>query len=262
MLLFLETRYNNKKLNRHIGMLHIKNLCVEIAGKQILQNINLAVDPGTIHALMGPNGSGKSTLSLCLMGHPAYTITSGSADLNAHDLNALTPDKRAQAGLFLSFQQPYTLPGVRAHTFLLEAYRAITGTMISVPDFKKLLDTEMERLSIDPAFAYRDVNDGFSGGEKKKFELLQLVLLKPKLAILDEIDSGLDIDALKIVAKGIAYAREQNPTMSIIIITHYHRILQQVIPDYVHIMNSGTLVASGDAQLIQGLDLKGYDAYR
>lgn len=243
-------------------MLHIKNLCVDVAEKHILRGINLSISPGTVHALMGPNGSGKSTLAYSLMGHPSYTIIDGSLYLYETDIGSLTPDKRARAGLFLSFQQPFSLPGVKAHTFLLEAYRAMTGLMISVPDFKTLLEEQMLRLSIDPAFAYRDVNDGFSGGEKKKFELLQLVLLKPKIAILDEIDSGLDIDALKVVAEGIAYARTQNPDISILLITHYQRILQYIAPDYVHIIDKGMVVASGNLDLVHALEQKGYDAYR
>lgn len=245
-----------------MGMLHIKNLCVDIAEKRILHGISLSMAPGTVHALMGPNGSGKSTLAYSLMGHPAYRIINGSIDLYDTDIGTLTPDKRARAGLFLSFQQPFSLPGVRAHTFLLEAYRAVTGAMISIADFKNLLEEHMHRLSIDPSFAYRDVNDGFSGGEKKKFELLQLVLLKPKIAILDEIDSGLDIDALKIVSQGIAYARTQNPDMSILLITHYQRIFLHIAPDYVHIIDKGTVVASGSLELVHALEQKGYDAYR
>lgn len=243
-------------------MLRIKNLCVDIAGKTILQNISLSIQPGTTHALMGPNGSGKSSLAYSLMGHPSYSITSGSMMLHEDDLYSMTPDKRARAGLFLSFQQPFALPGVKAHTFLLEAYRAVTGSLISIPDFKQILDAQMHSLSIDPSFAYRDVNDGFSGGEKKKFELLQLMLLKPKIAILDEIDSGLDSDALKVVATAITIIRNQNPDMSILLITHYQRMLHYIAPDYVHILHQGTIVRSGNAQLIQDIEEKGYDGYR
>ena len=243
-------------------MLTIKNLSVSIADKAILRTINLSIAPGCVHALMGPNGSGKSSLAYSLMGHPAYTITSGSIHLHDIELSTLTPDKRARAGLFLSFQQPYTLPGVKAHTFLLEAYRAATGTMISIADFKLLLEEQMQRLSIDPTFGYRDVNDGFSGGERKKFELLQLLLLSPQIAILDEIDSGLDADALKIVAAGIAHTRASRPDMSILLITHYQRMLQYIVPDYVHILHNGMLATSGTTQLIHDIEQKGYDAYR
>lgn len=278
-------------------MLEIKNLKVTVDDIEILQGIDLSVQPGSIHAIMGPNGSGKSTLAYTLMGHPAYTVTSGTVflqdgervllqdqsqnqdqsqsidqdqsqnqdqnqDQNHNiDVLSLSPDKRAKAGIFLSFQQPLVLAGVRADIFLLEAYRAVTGHMISVPDFTQLLEKLIERLGISHSFIVRNVNEGFSGGEKKKFELLQLALLKPKIAILDEIDSGLDIDALKSVADGLSYIRKENPAMSFIIITHYRRILDYIRPDQVHIIDKGVLVASGDYSLVDTLELHGYEAY-
>ncbi len=252
------------------NMLEIKNLRVTVDDIEILQGINLSIQPGSIHAVMGPNGSGKSTLAYTLMGHPAYTVTAGTVSLQDQDQNqgqaidilSLSPDKRAKAGIFLSFQQPLVLAGVRTDIFLLEAYRAVTGYMISVPDFDTLLKELMERLAISHTFISRNVNEGFSGGEKKKFELLQLALLKPKIAILDEIDSGLDIDALKSVAEGLSYVRKENPAMSLVIITHYRRILDYVRPDQVHIMNKGVLVASGDSSLLDTLESRGYEAYR
>ncbi len=242
--------------------MRIANLSVSLPGQLILQDINLSLEPGTIHAIMGPNGSGKSTLAYALAGHPKYTINQGSMSINGVDITHATPDERAKAGLFLAFQYPIALPGVRVNTFLKESLSAITGKPMPVEEFNALLLAAMHQLEIDPAFAYRDMHDGFSGGEKKKLELLQLLILKPKIAILDEIDSGLDIDALKIVARGIEIARDQSPAMSILIITHYQRILNYIRPDFVHVMCDGKLIASGDAQLAQQLELKGYDGYR
>lgn len=243
------------------NMLNIRNLSVNKDDAPILRDIDLSVQPGTVHVLMGPNGSGKTTLAYTLMGHPAYTVTAGTVELEGVCLLSQSPDKRARAGLFLSFQQPVALPGVRVATFLLEAYRAVTGDMISVSAFGELLQTYMKRLSIDPTFMHRDLNDGFSGGEKKRFELLQLLVLKPKIAILDEIDSGLDVDALKIVADGIAYARSENPALSLIIITHYQRILHYVHPDFVHVLRDGMLVASGGPEIIHAVEQGGFDSY-
>lgn len=242
--------------------LHICDLSVLINDTLILNSINLKIKFGTIHAIMGPNGSGKSTLAYTLMGHPHYTITSGSIILNNQDITALSPDKRAKHGLFLAFQQPPAIPGVRVITFLKEAYTAVTGKNISVPEFHAMLNKRMQQLAIDPSFAHRNLNDGFSGGERKKFELLQLLVLQPKVAILDEIDSGLDIDALKIVGNGIGIARKENPDLSIIIITHYQRILHYVHPDYIHILCDGRIVKSGSFSLAQELEHKGYDVYK
>lgn len=243
-------------------MLQINSLSVQIADKHVLHDINLTVMPGTVHALMGPNGSGKSSLAYSIMGHPSYVITNGSITMHNNNIQDLTPDKRARAGLFLSFQQPCILPGVKVHTFLLEIYRAVTGSLISIQEFKVMLETYMAQLSIDPSFAYRNMNDGFSGGEKKKSELLQLLLLKPSIAILDEIDSGLDIDALKVVTAAINQARACNPTMSVLIITHYQRMLNYITPDHVHVINNGRILTSGGPELVQALEHRGYHAYQ
>jgi Fe-S cluster assembly ATP-binding protein len=241
----------NRDESRASRMLHIKNLSVNRDDIAILDSVDLSIDSGTVHVLMGPNGSGKTTLAYTLMGHPAYTVTSGSAELQGACVLSLSPDKRARAGIFLSFQHPVALPGVRVATFLLEAYRAVTGDMISISAFNQLLQKHMERLSIDPAFMYRDLNDGFSGGEKKRFELLQLLVLRPKIAILDEIDSGLDV----------AYARSENPELSLIIITHYQRILHYVRPDFVHVLRDGVLVASGGPEIVLAVEQHGFESY-
>jgi Fe-S cluster assembly ATP-binding protein len=240
----------------------ISNLSVSILSKSILRGIDLELAPGSIHAIMGPNGSGKSTLAYALAGHPAYTIDSGVFTIDGIDLTHERPEIRAKSGLFLAFQYPVAIPGVGVNTFLKEALYAKTGELMALPVFNDLLLATMEALQIDPAFAYRDLNDGFSGGEKKRLELLQLLILKPKVAVLDEIDSGLDIDALNIVAHGLARAREQNPELRLLLITHYQRILRYVTPDYVHVLCEGALVDSGDANLAHQLELKGYDGYR
>jgi Fe-S cluster assembly ATP-binding protein len=243
-------------------LLHIKNLFVSINDKEIVYNINLRVSASDIHAIMGPNGSGKSSLAHSLMGHPQYKVTSGSIFLNAVDVSTAQVHERAKQGLFLSFQHPCEIPGVSVVSFLKEAYMAVTGTHIAVADFQSLLLQYCEYLSISPSFIARGLNDGFSGGEKKRLELLQLLLLKPKVAILDEIDSGLDIDSLKIVAAGIELARTENPAMSIILITHYQRILDYIIPHFVHVLCDGRIVVSGDAQVAKDVEIKGYDGFK
>lgn len=244
------------------SFLFLDNLSASVFGSSILKGISLSIMPGTVHALMGPNGSGKSTLAYTLMGHPHYKITSGSINFDGDDISALSPDKRAQRGLFLAFQHPLEVPGVSVSSFLKEAYCAVKGESIAVPEFQKLLLRRMEQLDIDPAFAFRGLNEGFSGGEKKRLELLQLLLLQPRLVILDEIDSGMDIDALKIIARGLGLAREENPAMGILIITHYPRILHYVIPDCVHVLCDGHIVARGDATLADSLEVKGYDGFK
>lgn len=227
-------------------LLTIKNLTVSIEDQEIIKNFNLQINAGSVHALMGPNGSGKSSLANTLMGHPRYCVKSGTIFFNEIDITNFSPDKRAKQGLFLAFQYPQEVPGVQVFTFLKEAQ----------------LCTYLQLLSMDESFAYRNVNEGFSGGEKKRFELLQLLMLKPKLAILDEIDSGLDVDALKIVAQGLAFARKENPNLSIILITHYQRILNYIEPDFVHVMQDGQLVQSGNASLAHAIDKQGYDGIR
>lgn len=241
-------------------LLDIKNLSVSVNDKPILYNINLNINSHTIHAIMGPNGSGKSSLAYTLMGHPYYHITSGQVMLNDVDITNMPVHERAKNGLFLSFQHPCEIPGVSVAAFLKEAYIAVTGQHIAVADFQQLLLERCKQLSIDPAFIQRSL-EGFSGGEKKKLELLQLLMLKPKIVILDEIDSGLDVDALKVVAAGIALARQENPHMAIILITHYQRILDYIVPDYVHILCDGRIITFGDAQVAKDLEAKGYDGF-
>ncbi|MDP3889138.1 MAG: Fe-S cluster assembly ATPase SufC [bacterium] len=242
-------------------MFRIFNLDVNLQKKKIIHNLNLLVDPGTIHAIMGPNGSGKSTLAYTIAGHPDYCITNGSITFNGMNIVSLSPDKRAQLGIFLAFQHPYALAGVRVLSFLHESYQAIKGTPCAVAEFEQLVQKYMRQLHMDPAFINRMVNEGFSGGEKKRFEILQLLVLQPKLVILDEIDSGLDVDALKIVADGLQWARQNNPTMSMLMITHYQRILEYIKPDRVHVLCDGTIVQSGDTCLIDTLQ-RGYNVYR
>lgn len=244
------------------ALLLINNIFVSVIDKPVLYDISLNISPGAIHAIMGPNGSGKSSLAYALMGHPSYNITSGTVLLNDIDMVDMSVHERAKNGLFLSFQHPCEIPGVSVVSFLKEAYMAVTGTHIAVADFQKLLLDRCKQLSIDPTFIARGLNEGFSGGEKKRLELLQLLVLRPKVAILDEIDSGLDIDSLKVVAAGIEFARKENPTMSIVLITHYQRILNHIVPDYVHVLCDGRLVESGDAQVAKVLELKGYDGFK
>ncbi len=237
--------------------LEIQDLHVSAHGTEIVKGVSLTVRPGEIHALMGPNGSGKSTLASALIGHPTFTVTSGSVLLDGTDITTLTPDKRAQAGLFLSMQYPPSVAGVPISHFLRTARKAVTGEALSVPAFHALLKENMARLSIDPSFATRSVNEGFSGGEKKRMEVLQLLMLEPKYAVLDETDSGLDVDALKIVAQGIARVREEKKT-GILLITHYPRILQALTPDVVHVLAAGKIVRSGGPEVAKEIEEKGY----
>lgn len=240
-------------------MLKITNLFVSIAEKQVLKDINLHIEPSSVHAIMGPNGSGKSTLAYTLMGHPLYAIISGSIQFKGADISSLSIDKRAQMGIFLAFQNPLEIPGVTVFNFFKEAHAAITKKIIPVKEFQQFLFEQMDILNIDQAFAYRHLNAGFSGGEKKRLELLQLLMLKPQLAILDELDSGLDVDAIKIVAAGLQAARKENPRMSIIMITHYPRLLNYIIPDAVHVIQTGTIMQTGSAHLAQHIEQKGYE---
>jgi len=243
-------------------MLNITNLSVAISGAPLIHQLSLSIDAGTTHALMGPNGSGKSSLAHVIMGHPSYGITSGILSFNSVSLNELTPDKRSQLGIFLAFQHPFALPGVRVRTFLYELHRAHIIEPLSLVDFMQQIQEYCTLLDIDGALLERHLNDGFSGGEKKRFELLQMLVLKPRLVILDEIDSGLDIDGLKVVARAIAYARVMQPAMSIILITHYQRMLDHIVPDHVHVMREGRLVESGDMRIVHQLEARGYDVYR
>ncbi len=237
-------------------MLEIKNLKVSVNEKQILNGINLKIEKGEVSCLMGPNGSGKSTLAFALMGHPRYKVEDGSIFFNGEDLTKATPTQRAKSGMFLSFQYPSEIPGVTVENFLRTAYNS-THAQVSVMEFHKLLEQKMAELKIEKEFSRRHLNEGFSGGEKKKTEILQMSVLNPKLAILDETDSGLDVDALKTVAQGVN--RLINPDLGILLITHYQRILKYIAPHSVHVMADGKIIKSGGAQLALKIEQEGYD---
>jgi Fe-S cluster assembly ATP-binding protein len=252
----------------------ISGLEVSIAGKKILRGLDLAVAQGEVHALMGPNGSGKTSLAYTLMGHPDYTVDAGTVTWRGQDVLALTPDKRARLGIFLAFQYPSAIPGVTVASFLRNIYNAVhhpkpadeTGatsvkyTGIPLAKFRKLMEEKMSLLRMDPSFASRYVNEGFSGGEKKRLEMLQMAVLNPSMAILDETDSGLDIDALKNVADGINATL--SPEMGVLMITHYQRMLNYVRPQFVHVLLDGRIVMSGGEELSQQLEANGYDWVR
>jgi Fe-S cluster assembly ATP-binding protein len=238
-------------------ILEVQDLYVKIGEKEILKGVNLSLPAGEVHAIMGKNGSGKSTLSNVILGHPGYTITSGDILFKGESILHLPPDERARKGIFLSFQYPTAIPGVTVFNFLRTMLRSYEGKEISVKDLRLQLKQEMETLGIDPSFANRYLNDGFSGGEKKRNEILQMSILKPTLAILDETDSGLDIDALKIVCEGIN--RNRRPDSSILLITHYQRMLNYVVPDKVHVFVDGKIAMSGGKELALELEQKGYD---
>ncbi|MGI8945150.1 MAG: Fe-S cluster assembly ATPase SufC [Thermoleophilaceae bacterium] len=240
--------------------LEIQNLHVRIEEREILHGVDLKVNKDETHALMGPNGSGKSTLANTIMGNPNYEVTEGKILFNGEDLTEAAPDERARAGLFLAFQYPATIPGVSVANFLRLAMNARREEPIKVKDFGKLLGENVDLLRIDRSFTSRYLNEGFSGGEKKRAEILQLAMLKPEVAVLDETDSGLDIDALRIVSDGVNALR--GPTMGTLIITHYTRILHYVKPDFVHIMLDGRIVREGGAELADELEEKGYDFIR
>ncbi len=237
--------------------LEVKDLHVKIEDKEILKGINLTVEKGEVVALMGPNGSGKSTLAYALMGHPRYEITSGKILLNGEDVTNASPDERAKKGLFLSFQYPQEISGVSVSNFLRTALNAKNENKISVMDFHKLLQEKMKLLKIDKSFALRYLNEGFSGGEKKRMEILQMAVLQPNVGIMDETDSGLDIDALRTVAKGVNDLKSQE--LGILLITHYQRILNYITPDKVHIVVDGKIVKSGGKELALEVEEKGYE---
>ena len=246
-----------------MSLLEVKNLQVEIDGKQILNGLDLSVNAGEVHAIMGPNGSGKSTLSYVLAGKENYQVTGGSVRFEGGDLLALAPDERAAKGLFLAFQYPLEIPGVATMTFLRTAVNAVRKKRgepeISTPDFLRFVREKAAALRIDSDMLKRAVNVGFSGGEKKRNEILQMALLEPKLCVLDETDSGLDIDALKIVAEGVN--RLRSPKRAIVVITHYQRLLNYIVPDFVHVMAKGRIVRSGGPELALELEQKGYAAF-
>ncbi len=237
----------------------IKDLHVEIEGKEILKGVNLEIKGGEIHAIMGPNGTGKSTLSSAIMGHPKYEVTSGSVTLDGEDVLEMEVDERARAGLFLAMQYPSEISGVTNAEFLRSAINArrAEGDEIPLMKFIRTMDKSMDLLEMDPDMAQRYLNEGFSGGEKKRNEILQLMMIEPKIAILDEIDSGLDIDALKVVSNGINKMRGEE--FGCLIITHYQRLLNYITPDKVHVMMQGRIVKSGGPELAQRLEAEGYD---
>ena len=241
-------------------LLVVENLHVSVEGKEILKGLTLTVNAGEVHALMGPNGSGKSTLSFCLLGHPKYKVTAGRMLYQGEDLASLPPDARAKRGLFLAFQYPTAIPGVTVSNFLRAAMRGVRDEAVPIKEFRDTVKMQLKALGISSAFMTRYVNDGFSGGEKKRMEILQMAVLNPSLAVLDETDSGLDIDALKTVANGINTLRA--PTRGMLLITHYQRLLNYVKPDTVHVMVDGRIVRSGGPELALELESKGYEGFR
>jgi Fe-S cluster assembly ATP-binding protein len=241
-------------------MLNIENLHVEVDGNEIVKGLDLEVGRGELHAIMGPNGSGKSTFANVLMGHPRYEVTEGSVTFEGEDVLELEPDERAKMGMFLAFQYPSEVPGVSVANFLRTAVNSVREQELSPMEMYKLLQEKMAVMRMDPKFAERYLNEGFSGGEKKRNEILQMLMLEPRLAILDETDSGLDIDALQVVARGVNEMR--GPEFSAVLITHYQRILRYIEPDRVHVMLDGRLVTSGGKELAEDLEEKGYDWVR
>ncbi len=239
--------------------LSIHNLHARIDQKEILKGVTLTIRAGEVHAIMGPNGSGKSTLAQTLAGHPRYECTQGTVHMNGEDISAVPPDERARKGLFLAFQYPLEVSGVPLATFLRHAYIARTGEQISVPKFRALLKSTATALMLPESFLDRSLNEGFSGGEKKKCEILQMAILKPSFAILDETDSGLDIDALRTVAHGVNTLMDAH--LGVLIITHYQRILQYITPHHVHVMVEGRIVESGGEELAKRLEKEGYGIF-
>jgi Fe-S cluster assembly ATP-binding protein len=249
-----------------MALLELKNLHVALEdGTEIVKGVDLAVDQNEVHAVMGPNGSGKSTLAYALMGHPAYQITDGQIFFDGEDVTELGADERAQRGLFLAFQYPHAIPGVAVTSFLRSAINSIRKARkgeddpIPIPEFRTQLLAEMERLKVPREMAQRYINEGFSGGEKKRIEILQMAMLRPRIAVLDETDSGLDIDALKIVAAGVKEL--VGPEMGALVITHYQRILNYITPDYVHVFVNGKIVKEGGPELAHELEASGYEGF-
>ncbi len=243
-------------------LLEVSGLHVAVDGAEILRGVDLVVGQGEIHALMGPNGSGKSTLANTVLGNPAYQVTAGTVRLRGSDVTTWAPDVRAKAGMFLAFQYPEEISGVSVTQFLRQAVSARVGEERSALEIRLSMTQWMDRLGMDPAFAERHLNEGFSGGEKKRNEILQMALLQPDLAVLDETDSGLDIDALAVVAKGVQSVRQDRPAMGVLVVTHYTKILELLRPDVVHVMVDGRLVERGGSELAQRLERQGYEAWR
>jgi Fe-S cluster assembly ATP-binding protein len=245
-------------------LLEVRGLRARVGGVEILKGVDLTVRAGEVHAVMGPNGSGKSTFAKTLAGHPAYEVSAGTALFEGRDLFAMAPEERARAGLFLGFQYPVEIPGVSNSAFLRLAYNTLQVARgreeLDPLEFDDLAREKMKLLDMDPGLLDRSVNDGFSGGEKKRNEILQMALLEPRLAILDETDSGLDIDALRVVAAGVN--RLIRPDNAIVLVTHYQRMLSHIVPDYVHVMEGGRIVKTGEAALAQELEARGYDWVR
>jgi Fe-S cluster assembly ATP-binding protein len=240
-------------------LLLIENLHARIADKEILHGVNLEIQKGEVHAIMGPNGSGKSTLSNVLMGHPSYSVTQGNITMNGEDLLDMGPDERARKGMFLAFQSPLAIPGVSVVNFLRTALKSVKGEDVPIREFRRELKEQMASLQMNDQFISRYVNDGFSGGEKKRFEILQMAMLKPQLIVMDEIDSGLDIDAVRIVSEGVN--KLIGPERGVLAITHYQRLLNYITPDHVHVLVSGRIVASGGKELALELEAEGYDRF-
>src|ERR1700709_2693251 len=261
---FTLTPPSQQSLLNIMSVLEIKDLHVSVdteqGAKQILRGVNLVIKQGETHAIMGPNGSGKSTLAYAIAGHPKYHVTSGSILLDGEEMTSLTVDARARAGLFLAMQYPVEIPGVTVTNFLRTAKTAIDGTAPPIRTWIKDVKSSMAALRMDNTFAERNVNEGFSGGEKKRNEILQLELLKPRFAVLDETDSGLDVDALKIVSEGVNRAKS-NTDLGVLLITHYNRILRYITPDFVHVFVAGQIVESGGPELAVQLENDGYDVY-
>jgi Fe-S cluster assembly ATP-binding protein len=243
-------------------LLLVEDLYAAAEGTEILKGVDLVVRPGELHAIMGPNGSGKSTLANVLLGSPGFTVTHGKVLFKGANITALTTDARAKAGMFLAFQYPEEIPGVPIAQFLRQAVAARRGTDVSVIEVRVQIHEWLQRLGMDLGFASRYLNEGFSGGEKKRNEILQMALLEPDLAILDETDSGLDIDGVRIVARGVNEVRAHRPGLGVVIVTHYRRILDELAPDVIHVLIDGRIVDSGGAELAARLDREGYEAWR
>jgi Fe-S cluster assembly ATP-binding protein len=243
-------------------LLEIEDLHVQTDGTEIIRGLSLTVPAGEVHALMGPNGSGKSTLANALLANPEYEVTSGSIRFNGDDITDWDTEVRGKAGIFLAFQYPQAVPGVSVVNFLRQALSARKGIDLSVLELRLAIMEWLERLDMDPAFADRYLNEGFSGGEKKRNEILQLAIMEPELAVLDETDSGLDVDALKVVADGVAAVRAARPELGVLAITHYQRLLAHLVPDRVHILIDGRIVDSGGPELAHTLEDQGYEAWR
>lgn len=243
-------------------LLQVDNLHVSVEGTPILRGVDLTVESGQVHAVMGPNGSGKSTLAKVLLGNPAYEVTSGTIRLQGEDITTWPTDVRGKAGMFLAFQEPEAIGGVPVIQFLRQALSARRGMDMSVLEVRLMMMEWMEKLGMDPEFGERHLNEGFSGGEKKRNEILQMALLEPEVAILDETDSGLDVDALRIVARGVHTVREVRPELGVVVITHYQRMLDELAADRVHLLVDGVIVADGGPELSEQLEKEGYDAWR